>query len=188
MQSKIFHVAPFPNNVHVGKDSQYVHRIPALANERRQNSRRQNDIHINEKQCHGAQRTGRTNQNERENYPNRSLRWPRPIPYSTNSTTWAMATTKTIKESPTCTGASKQRIWFTINGTSCKMDARGMRISSKINMVESNKVRELCRVAYTNLTFNRQILPWHKQNSKRAYELNTKECPINQTSTIGVIH
>ena len=60
MQSRIFHAAPVPHNVHVSKDSRQVHRIPALINECGQNSRQWNDIHLHEKRCHGAQRTGRT--------------------------------------------------------------------------------------------------------------------------------
>ena len=101
---------------------------------------------------YSAQGTGRTHQNERKTYSNRSSRWPWPIPHSTDTTTRAMAYTMTIKESPACIGASKQRIRFTINGTGCNMDARGMRISSEIDMAESNKSRELCRVANPNQT------------------------------------
>ena len=62
----------------------------------------------------------------------------------------AMATTTTIKESLACIGASKERIQSAINGTSGEMDARGMQLSSKVDIVESNKSRELCRMANTN--------------------------------------
>jgi hypothetical protein len=99
-----------------------------------------------------------------------------------------MATMKTIKESLDCIGASKQCIRFAINGTSWKIDASGMRISSKVDMVESNKSRELCGVANTHQTQRQQVKPEHKQNSKRSNESNTKECPINQTGPIGVIY
>ena len=163
---KICHTAPVPNNVHVSKDSQYIYRITALTNECGKNSRQQNDIHLHKKRCHGAQRTRRTHQNERETYPDRSPRQPWLVPHSTNSTTWAMATTKTIKESLACIRASKQRIRFTINGTGCEMDARGMRIPSKFNMAKGNKSRKLCWMVNPHQTQRQQILPRHKQMPK----------------------
>jgi len=148
--SKICHTAPVPNNVLVSKDSRYVHRISALINERGKNRRQRNDIHFYEKQCYGAQETGRTHQNERKTYPDRSPRQPWPIPHPINSTAQAMATMTTIKESLAGIGTSKHCIRFAINGTSCEMDACGMRISSKVNLAEINKSRKLCRVANTS--------------------------------------
>ena len=127
-------------------------------------------------------------QNERKTYSDRSPRLPWQILYSTNSTMWAMATTTNIKESQASTVVSKQYIQIAINGTSFKMDARGLWISSKINMGESNKGRELCGVTSTHQTQHQQGLPGHKQNSKRSHESNTKDCSINQMGPTGVIH
>ena len=83
-----------------------------------------------------------------------------------------MVTTTAIKEIQAGIRKNNQRIGSNINGTGCEMDARGMRIPSKVNMAKGNTSRKLCLMANPNQTQRQQILPRHEQNSKRAHESN----------------
>jgi hypothetical protein len=170
MQSTIHHTAPVQSIVKVSKGGRYVQRIPALIDERRQDSQQWDNIHFHEKRGHGAQGTRRAHTNERKTHPNWSPRRPGAIPHTTNPTMRTMATTLAIKKSQTSIRAGKQCIWPTINRTGSEMDARSMRVPSQVNMAKGNKSRKLCGMANPCLTQRQQVLSGYRQNIKRAYE------------------
>jgi hypothetical protein len=96
----------------------------------------------------------------------------RTIPHTTSATERTLASTETLNKSQANTTNSQQRLQPAVHQTGNKMNARSMRIPSKINVAQSNQSSKLHWMANAN---NKNVKKYYPQTTK------TPKGHLNQT-------